>query len=263
MLNTPIKKSAKRVHFSFEKFCRNLTSRSIMAQAAVDIQAQNIFRREPSYISHRRRSSDDDSSFDEDPSWQPSDFKPKKKRRCTDAHRPQVRTAPHSPVASTYSCEPNAGVGDIKVELTKINNDLWENFRSLGTEMIICKEGRSVAHGVHVVQKMSLFCIIVLVCLSLFCRRMFPAVEIVIKGLQPDYIYSVFISTKLKDQCRYRYNTKTGWTRINAGAQPSIPYRMVPHADSRNTGSYLMRKPLSFKTIKMTNNLNTKRDDQV
>ena len=97
----------------------------------------------------------------------------------------------------------------------------------------------------------------------LSCRRMFPAVEIVIKGLQPDYIYSVFISAVLRDQCRYRYNNKTGWSRINVGAQPSIPYRRVAHADSRNAGSHFMRKPLSFKTIKMTNNLNTKRDDQV
>ena len=92
---------------------------------------------------------------------------------------------------------------------------------------------------------------------------MFPSVEVVIKGLQLNYIYSVFISIMLKDQCRYRYNNKTGWMKMNVGAQPSIPYRMVPHADSRNAGSHFMRKPLSFKTIKMTNNLNTKRDDQV
>ena len=92
---------------------------------------------------------------------------------------------------------------------------------------------------------------------------MFPALELVIRGLEPDNIYSVFISVQLKDQSRYRYNSSTGWMKIGTGAQPSFPNRMIPHADSRNTGSHFMRKPLSFKTIKMTNDVNTKRNDQV
>lgn len=87
--------------------------------------------------------------------------------------------------------------------------------------------------------------------------------EVVIKGLELDNIYSVFISVKLKDQSRYRYNSSTGWMKIGMATQPSFPDRMIPHADSRNTGTHFMRKPLSFKTIKMTNNVNTKRSDQV
>lgn len=92
---------------------------------------------------------------------------------------------------------------------------------------------------------------------------MFPAVEIAVKGLQQDFIYSIYISVRLRDNCRYRYYTDAGWKKINTGVQSSIPYRMIPHRDSRNTGAHFMRKPLSFKTIKMTNKLNTTRDDQV
>ena len=86
--------------------------------------------------------------------------------------------------------------------------------------------------------------------------------EVMISGLEPDNIYSFLISVEMTDSYRYRYNEEHGWMTITTGAQPSIPPRMVPHADSRNTGSHFMRKPLSFKTTKMTNNFNTDRKDQ-
>ena len=92
---------------------------------------------------------------------------------------------------------------------------------------------------------------------------MFPTVEVMLGGLEPDGIYSVLISVEMRDSYRYRYNEEHGWMTITTGALPSIPPRMVPHADSRNTGSHFMRKPLSFKTIKMTNNFNTDRNNQV
>lgn len=91
---------------------------------------------------------------------------------------------------------------------------------------------------------------------------MFPSVEVMISGLVPDNVYSVLIGVEMTDGYRYRYNEEQGWITITTVAQPSIPPRMVPHADSRNTGSHFMRKPLSFKTTKMTNNFNTNRNDQ-
>ena len=148
---TPIKRRERGTIFSLKRsqevFQKTSPEDLPMAQAAVTLQAQNFFHRHPSRLSCRRRSSDDESSLDEDPSWQPSEFKPRRKRRCRDVHSQQVCTSlPHSPPAvSPYSCVPAANTREgITVELTKANNDLWENFRSLGTEMIICKEGRSV-----------------------------------------------------------------------------------------------------------------------
>ena len=91
---------------------------------------------------------------------------------------------------------------------------------------------------------------------------MFPTVEISIQGLQPDHLYSVFISVQMKDQSRYRYNSTRGWQIISRDSKP-IPDRKVRHADSKNTGSHFMKNLLSFKTVKMTNNFNTTRDDQV
>ena len=92
---------------------------------------------------------------------------------------------------------------------------------------------------------------------------MFPAVDVMIEGLEPAHIYSVLISVELVDDYRYRYNDEQGWLTLNNGPQPTIPLRKVPHRDSRNTGAHFMRKPLSFKTTKMTNNFNTDRDNQV
>lgn len=94
---------------------------------------------------------------------------------------------------------------------------------------------------------------------------MFPAVEISIKGLKPTHIYSVYISVELYDEYRYRYRIeKDDWDKFAVRGPPVVlPHRMIPHPDSHNTGAYFMKKPLSFKTIKMTNNRNTTREDQV
>ena len=112
-----------------------------MAQAAVNRMSKTLF---PRKSSHKRRFSDNESSFDDDdPAWQPSDFnKPRRKRRARDPAENRARNEPlpQSPVhESSHSHVPAAG---ISVELTKTSNDMWEMFRSIGTEMIICKEGR-------------------------------------------------------------------------------------------------------------------------
>lgn len=95
---------------------------------------------------------------------------------------------------------------------------------------------------------------------------MFPAVEITIQGLKPTYLYSVHISVQLFDSYRYRYRIETEkWdkfaVRDSATGAPSC--RTIPHPDLKNTGAHFMKKPLSFKTIKMTNNRNTTHDNQV
>lgn len=114
-----------------------------MAQAAVDHMTKTSFPRK----SHKRRYSDVDSSYeDDDPAWQPSRSEQKRKRRVRDSAETKplnhVDAVPRSPVRqSSASRVPTAG---ISVELTKASNDMWEMFRSVGTEMIICKEGRSV-----------------------------------------------------------------------------------------------------------------------
>ena len=93
---------------------------------------------------------------------------------------------------------------------------------------------------------------------------MFPAVEVMVKGLHPDHLYSVSLGLHPANKCRYRFKDNTGWENIGTYTKAAdVPLRRIPHPHSRNYGSHFMRQPLSFKTVKMTNHLNTKHNNQV
>ena len=113
-----------------------------MTQAAVDIaEGSGIFRK-PSQASRKRKYSDDkDFSVDDDPSWEPSDFEPKRKQRQTKDHSGNKSS---STVVDAAAPRSSVHASGITVNLTESSNEMWEYYRRLGTEMIICKEGRSV-----------------------------------------------------------------------------------------------------------------------
>lgn len=115
-------------------------------------------------LPYKRKSaedSEDDSSQDEaDPSWRPCK-QPKKRRRN---HRPRDRRAHaalnpkhvllnenHHDQSSAVDSDHyhNPEVSSVRVELTDDCDTAWEDFRPLGTEMIICKEGRYVVFMSH------------------------------------------------------------------------------------------------------------------
>ena len=117
--------------------------RKIMAQAAVDLANLPSSHRRTSHASRKRKYTDEESTLDEDPAWQPSDIKPKRKRRSrADQAENNHHHSPQSPVHQSLHSRVSPPMG-ISVELTKTSDDMWENFRKIGTEMIICKEGRS------------------------------------------------------------------------------------------------------------------------
>lgn len=128
-----------------------------MTQAGVDLHLSGDGELlQNSQPSRRHKYAEDygSSQDDEDPSWLPGEQKQKKKRRHhrqrdLRAHRaldvPELlhrHDTPTQPSSSLYS---RTSSSNVSVELTEDCDIAWEDFRPLGTEMIICKEGRFVS----------------------------------------------------------------------------------------------------------------------
>ncbi|KAK3742783.1 hypothetical protein QZH41_013892 [Actinostola sp. cb2023] len=112
----------------------------------------------------------------------------------------------------------------LKVELE--NQELWQKFDTIGTEMIITKNG----------------------------RRMFPVIRANVEGLNPKDEYILAMDLSPADDNRYKYHN-TEWA-ITGKAENLIPSRLFIHPDSPGTGAQWMRQVISFQKLKLTNNLN-------
>ncbi|CAM4856086.1 unnamed protein product [Rotaria socialis] len=125
--------------------------------------------------------------------------------------------SPYSFIHTTKRSDPNI---DVKLE----NMDLWKRFAALNLEMIITKNG----------------------------RRMFPTFKVSITGLDPTSKYIVYMDVVPVDNHRYKHHNSQ-WM-ITGAAEPHMPGRFYPHPDSNSTGAQLMKQPLSFSKLKLTNN---------
>ncbi|XP_063983791.1 T-box-containing protein TBX6L-like [Diachasmimorpha longicaudata] len=122
------------------------------------------------------------------------------------------------------------------------NKGLWQQFHQRTTEMIITKLG----------------------------RRMFPAIEVSIAGLEPQVKYHVFLEIVPVSHRRYKYvgnpsstdgNEKCkgkrkhqGWTVAGvAEVQSPAHKRLYVHPDSPATGAHWMQQPVGFSKLKLTN----------
>ncbi|TMW39255.1 hypothetical protein DOY81_015665, partial [Sarcophaga bullata] len=81
------------------------------------------------------------------------------------------------------------------VEAKLENNDLWQQFHKIGTEMIITKCG----------------------------RRMFPSMRVSLKGLEDDAQYCVLIEMLPIGDCRFKFSGSQ-WIPAG-GAEPQSPQR--------------------------------------
>lgn len=109
------------------------------------------------------------------------------------------------------------------VSLSLENQELWKEFNSVGTEMIITKAG----------------------------RRMFPACRISVTGLDPEARYLFLLDVVPVDGARYRWQGQC-W-EPSGKAEPRLPDRVYIHPDSPATGAHWMRQPVSFHRVKLTN----------
>ncbi|KAG2463500.1 TBX6 factor, partial [Polypterus senegalus] len=112
--------------------------------------------------------------------------------------------------------------GTVKVQLD--NLELWKQFSSVGTEMIITKSG----------------------------RRMFPQCKITISGLDPNSKYLLLMDVVPVDSSRYRWQGDS-WEAVGK-AEPRLPDRIYIHPDSPASGSHWMSRSVSFHRVKLTNN---------
>ncbi|KAG9466241.1 hypothetical protein GDO78_016977 [Eleutherodactylus coqui] len=120
------------------------------------------------------------------------------------------------------SCEAPRLPGNVKMTLE--NRDLWKQFHTIGTEMIITKSG----------------------------RRMFPQCKVSITGLEADGKYVLLADIVPVDNSRYKWQ-EDHW-EPSGRAEPRLPERVYIHPDSPAPGSHWMKQAISFHKIKLTNN---------
>ncbi|XP_074159990.1 T-box transcription factor TBX6 isoform X1 [Sminthopsis crassicaudata] len=147
------------------------------------------------------------------------------------APRPLAAPPPLPPLPPPLGAEPTAPASASEasrllpgVSLSLENHDLWKEFSSVGTEMIITKAG----------------------------RRMFPACRVTVTGLDPEARYLFLLDVVPVDGARYRWQGRR-W-EPSGKAEPRLPDRVYIHPDSPATGAHWMRQPVSFHRVKLTNN---------
>uniref|UniRef100_A0A915ATA1 T-box domain-containing protein n=1 Tax=Parascaris univalens TaxID=6257 RepID=A0A915ATA1_PARUN len=122
--------------------------------------------------------------------------------------------------------EDDGVVDDPKVELD--DKQLWDQFCSCGTEMVITKSG----------------------------RRIFPAFKVKLSGLDKRSKYILLMDIVPADECRYKFHNSR-WM-VAGKADPEMPKRMYIHPDSPATGEHWMAKGANFHKLKLTNNISDK-----
>ncbi|XP_023225544.1 T-box transcription factor TBX3-like [Centruroides vittatus] len=141
---------------------------------------------------------------------------------------PEDIVAHQSPYRTLRTLEPEEdGVQD-DPKVTLESKELWQQFHSFGTEMVITKSG----------------------------RRMFPAFKVRVSGLDKKAKYILLMDIVAADDCRYKFHNSR-WV-VAGKADPEMPKRMYIHPDSPGTGEQWMQKMVSFHKLKLTNNISDK-----
>ncbi|XP_015279664.1 PREDICTED: T-box transcription factor TBX10 [Gekko japonicus] len=126
---------------------------------------------------------------------------------------------------SSQMTRKNQCVSGVTVQLEM--RHLWEEFNSLGTEMIVTKAG----------------------------RRMFPTFQVKLSGMDPLADYVLLMDFVPLDDKRYRYAFHSSAWLVAGKADPATPGRVHFHPDSPAKGGQWMRQIVSFDKLKLTNNL--------
>lgn len=84
---------------------------------------------------------------------------------------------------------------------------------------------------------------------------MFPTLRVSFSGLEPSARYAVLMDIVSVDSKRYRYAYHRSSWLVAGKADPPLPTRTYAHPDAPFTGDQLMKQPLSFEKIKLTNNM--------
>ncbi|KAM8726589.1 MAX gene-associated protein isoform 2-T3 [Acanthopagrus schlegelii] len=152
---------------------------------------------------------------------------------CKGTSLVNIESSPSSPVLPCHifgSPDPNADFPTVLtfkgVSVSLENNNVWKQFYSCGTEMILTKQG----------------------------RRMFPYCRYRLAGLDPERKYSLVLSIVPLDHSRYRWSTSKWEVHGPAENQTQGLIRALSHHYSPRRGSEWMAGLVSFYKIKLTNN---------
>ncbi|PIC20645.1 hypothetical protein B9Z55_025769 [Caenorhabditis nigoni] len=119
------------------------------------------------------------------------------------------------------------------IEVTLNNADLWNKFNG-PMEMIVTRKNG---------------------------RKMFPTLEYSIQGLNPTAMYEVYLHMERMDDHKYRYKNN-GWDDYAKG-DPITPIQKIKHKSGGQTGMFWMNRPISFEQVRLTNNPDLQKDDNI
>ncbi|KAF8358112.1 tbx-8, partial [Pristionchus pacificus] len=120
---------------------------------------------------------------------------------------------------------PDSTMSISESERVRLSNEtLWKQFNSLTTEMVVTKNG----------------------------RKMFPKIEYVVEGLDPNQHYALFLHIERIDDNRYKYVSGEWMSCGKADVVDTV--KRVGHQDGVLMGSAWMRSPVCFDRVKITNN---------
>ncbi|XP_051951593.1 MAX gene-associated protein [Xyrauchen texanus] len=128
----------------------------------------------------------------------------------------RTENAPHIGVKSAST------TGHINVTLE--NENIWSRFHSIGTEMILTKQG----------------------------RRMFPCCRFRLRGLDPNLRFFLVMDVMPLDDFRHKWNG-TSW-EVGGTSEPHIQGPVCLHPESPALGRHWMDGPVSFYKVKLAHN---------
>lgn len=87
-----------------------------------------------------------------------------------------------------------------------------------------------------------------------YYRRLFPALLVGLRGLNPKTEYSISLRIASADPYRYKF-LNMQWVAVGESEVMQNEDRQVfKHPNSPNSGQFWMKKPISFKQLKITHN---------
>lgn len=135
-----------------------------------------------------------------------------------------VHSAPQTHMDDTLcSLEPNM---DSKIHVSLVNDKVWQEFHSVGTEMLITRQG----------------------------KRMFPLCHYRITGMDPHLLYFLVMDFHLVDEFKYRW-TVAGRLRGGPSEVHESHGRIYTHPSSPRQGAAWMEYPVMFGAVKLTSDL--------
>ena len=107
---------------------------------------------------------------------------------------------------------------------------------------------------VYITEQRTLSFIIILHFFDVHSRRLFPALLVGLRGLEFKTEYTISLRISSADPYRYKF-LNMQWTAVGESEVMQNEERQIfRHPNSPNSGQFWMKKPISFKQVKITHN---------